>query len=233
MPSCWKMEADPGTRADPFYDFPSQGSLRRTDPGDGKKSKRSAGIFTCLCSPAAAGSLEEMNRRYDKEHYLDLVDKIRAAMPDISLTTDIIVGFPGETKKIFRKPWMWWRRFGYDTAFTFIYSKRTGTPAAVMEDQIPGGSGERSGLTGCLKLVQEIGREGLRDFSGTVQEVLVEEESQFHGKGCITGRMSHNLLVHFPGDTSLIWADTVTVRLGTVQRILLYRRTDLRWLYHQ
>ena len=78
-----------------------------------------------------------MNRRYTKEHYLELVDKIRAAVPDISLTTDIIVGFPGETEEDFEETMDVVRKVRYDSAFTFIYSKRTGTPAAVMEDQVP------------------------------------------------------------------------------------------------
>ncbi len=78
-----------------------------------------------------------MNRRYTKEQYLNLVDKIRAAVPDISLTTDIIVGFPGETEEDFEETLDVVRRVRYDSAFTFIYSKRTGTPAAVMEDQVP------------------------------------------------------------------------------------------------
>ena len=78
-----------------------------------------------------------MNRRYDKEKYLDLVRKIREAMPDISLTTDIIVGFPGETEEDFLETMDVVEKVRYDSAFTFIYSKRTGTPAAVMEDQVP------------------------------------------------------------------------------------------------
>ena len=78
-----------------------------------------------------------MNRHYDKEQYLTLVEKIRAAMPDIALTTDIIVGFPGETEEDFEETMDVVRKVRYDSAFTFIYSKRTGTPAAKMEDQVP------------------------------------------------------------------------------------------------
>ena len=78
-----------------------------------------------------------MNRRYTKEQYLNLVERIRAAIPDISLTTDIIVGFPGETEEDFLETMDVVEKVRYDSAFTFIYSKRTGTPAAAMENQIP------------------------------------------------------------------------------------------------
>ena len=78
-----------------------------------------------------------MNRRYTKEQYLDLAERIKKAVPGISLTTDIIVGFPGETDEDFEETMDVVRRVGFDSAFTFIYSKRTGTPAAAMEDQVP------------------------------------------------------------------------------------------------
>lgn len=90
--------------------------------------------------PMQSGSsriLKVMNRHYDKEKYLGLIEKIRKAVPDISLTTDIIVGFPGETEEDFRETLDVVEKSCFDTAFTFIYSKRTGTPAAKMEDQVP------------------------------------------------------------------------------------------------
>ena len=129
------------------------------------------------------------------------MEKIRRAIPDISLTTDIIVGFPGETEEDFRETLDVVEKAGYDTAFTFLYSKRTGTPAAKMEDQIPEDvAKERFGRL--LSLVQEKGRERSSRFTGTVQEVLVEEESK--EKGVFTGRTQYNLLVHFPADESLL-----------------------------
>ena len=90
--------------------------------------------------PLQSGSsriLKEMNRHYTKEQFLDLAGRIKAAVPGISLTTDIIVGFPGETEEDFLETLDVVRRVGFDSAFTFIYSKRTGTPAAAMEDQVP------------------------------------------------------------------------------------------------
>lgn len=165
------------------------------------KSKK---ICHHLHLPLQSGSsriLKEMNRRYDKEKYLNLVEKIRTAIPDISLTTDIIVGFPGETEEDFQETLDVVRQAGYDTAFTFIYSRRTGTPAAAKEDQVPEDV-VKNRFNRLLTLVQEQGRIRSSRFEGTVQEVLVEEESK--EKGIFTGRTQYNLLVHFPADESLL-----------------------------
>ena len=163
--------------------------------------------------PLQSGSsrvLKEMNRRYDKEKYLSLVEKIREKIDDISLTTDIIVGFPGETEEDFQETLDVVRKAQYDTAFTFIYSKRSGTPTAAMEDQVPQ-EVVKDRFDRLLALVQEIGRERSSRFLNTVQEVLVEEK-QSSQKGYVTGRMMQNLLVHFPGEESLV-GKTVRVKL--------------------
>ena len=155
--------------------------------------------------PIQSGStriLEKMNRRYTKEHYLELVDKIRAVVPDISLTTDIIVGFPGETEEDFLETMDVVKKVRYDSAFTFIYSKRTGTPAAVMEDQIPE-EVVKDRFDRLLKEVQSISSEVCSVYTDTIQEVLVETVND-HDPSLMTGRMSNNLLVHFPGDKELI-----------------------------
>ena len=154
--------------------------------------------------PLQSGSsrvLKEMNRRYDKEKYLNLVDKIRTAIPDISLTTEIIVGFPGETEEDFQETLDVVSRCGYDTAFTFLYSKRSGTPAAEKAEQIPEDVAKER-FNRLLALVQQEGRKRSSRFQGTVQEVLVEEESK--EKGIFTGRTEYNLLVHFPGSADLL-----------------------------
>ena len=167
--------------------------------------KNSKKICRHIHLPLQSGSsriLKLMNRRYDKERYLELVRKIREAMPDISLTTDIIVGFPGETEEDFWETMDVVEKVRYDSAFTFIYSKRTGTPAAVMEDQVPE-EVVKDRFDRLLKKVQEIGREMSSRDRGTVQEVLVEEQNN-QDPHLVTGRLSNNLLVHFPGDTSLI-----------------------------
>ena len=167
--------------------------------------KNSKKICRHIHLPLQSGSsriLKLMNRRYDKERYLELVRKIREAMPDISLTTDIIVGFPGETEEDFWETMDVVEKVRYDSAFTFIYSKRTGTPAAVMEDQVPE-EVVKDRFDRLLKKVQEIGREMSSRDRETVQEVLVEEQNN-QDPHLVTGRLSNNLLVHFPGDTSLI-----------------------------
>ena len=155
--------------------------------------------------PVQSGStdvLKKMNRRYTKEQYLLLVEKIKKAIPDISLTTDIIVGFPGETEEDFQETLDVVRKVRYDSAFTFQYSKRTGTPAAVLEDQIsPEVMKDR--FDRLLKEVQTISAEVCSVHKGTVQRVLVETQND-HDEHLVTGRMSNNLLVHFPGDASLI-----------------------------
>ena len=163
--------------------------------------------------PLQSGSsriLKLMNRRYTKEQYLDLVDRIRAKVPDVSLTTDIIVGFPGETEEDFLETMDVVRKVRYDSAFTFQYSRRTGTPAAAMEDQIPVDV-VKDRFDRLLAEVQEISREVTARHTHTVQEVLVESINE-QDPSLVTGRMSNNTLVHFKGDASLI---------GTLQNVYL------------
>ena len=155
--------------------------------------------------PMQSGSsriLKIMNRHYDKEKYLGLVEKIRTAVPDISLTTDIIVGFPGETEEDFQETLDVVRKVRFDSAFTFIYSKRTGTPAAAMENQVPEDV-VKNRFDRLLKEVQDISAEVCGRDVHTVQTVLVEEVND-HSPELVTGRMSNNTIVHFPGDASLI-----------------------------
>ena len=163
--------------------------------------------------PLQSGSsrvLKEMNRRYTKEDYLGLVDKLKRACPDISLTTDIIVGFPGETEEDFLETMDVVERVGYDSAYTFIYSKRTGTPAAAMPDQIPPDV-VKDRFDRLLKKVQEKAAQACGRFLGRTETVLVEEVNS-QDPHLVTGRLSHNLVVHFPGDASLI-GRLVPVRL--------------------
>ena len=163
--------------------------------------------------PLQSGSsriLKAMNRRYDKEKYLELAKKIRERMPDIALTTDIIVGFPGETEEDFQETLDVVRQVRYDSAFTFIYSKRTGTPAAVMEDQIPEDV-VKDRFDRLLKEVQTISKEMAERFTGNEETVLVEEKNS-QMDGYVTGRLGNNHVVHFEGSEELI-GKLIRVRL--------------------
>ena len=163
--------------------------------------------------PLQSGSsrlLKAMNRHYTKESYLALVEKLRAAMPDLSLTTDLIVGFPGETEEDLQETIDVVRRAQFDSAFTFLYSPRAGTPAASMEDQIPEDVAKER-FDRLLAEVQRVGRERSSRFEGSVMDVLVEERNK-QDPGLVTGRIGQNLVVHFPGDASLI-GSVVPVRL--------------------
>ena len=154
--------------------------------------------------PVQAGSsrlLKQMNRHYDREHYMELVRKLRERMPDISLTTDIIVGFPGETEEDFEETLSLVREVGYDSAFTFIYSKRTGTPAAGYPDQVPDKIAHER-LTKLLAEVKERAEERCARFTGQTMDVLVEELNR--EPGLVTGRTPHNIVVHLPGDETMI-----------------------------
>ena len=167
--------------------------------------KNSKKICKHLHLPLQSGSsriLKLMNRRYDKEHYLELVDKIRAAVPDIALTTDIIVGFPGETEEDFEETMDVVRKVRYDSAFTFIYSKRTGTPAAVMENQIPEDV-IKARFDRLLKEVQTISAEKAGALTGQTLPVLIEEKNE-QDASLVTGRLSNNSVVHLPGTEDMI-----------------------------
>ncbi len=170
-------------------------------------------VSKALHLPFQAGSnavLERMNRRYTKEGYLALIDKLKKEIPDILLTTDIIVGFPGETEEDFEHTLDVVRKVGYSSAFTFIYSKRTGTPAAEYEDQIPEDV-TKNRFNRLLTLVNNMVHDVNEKFIGQTMPVLVEEESK-NSKTMVTGRTPNNLLVHFEGDPSLI-GTVVNVKL--------------------
>lgn len=175
--------------------------------------RNSKKICPHLHLPVQSGSsrlLKLMNRHYTKESYLDLVSRLREAIPDLSLSTDLIVGFPQETEEDFLETIDIVRRVGYDSAFTFLYSKRTGTPAASMEGQVSDETAHER-FDRLLAEVQKIGRQRSSRFEGSIQRVLVEDKNR-QEEGYVTGRTPHNLVVHFSGDESLI-GKIVDVRL--------------------
>ncbi len=167
--------------------------------------KSSDKICPHLHLPLQSGSsriLHIMNRRYTKEQYLELVRQIRQAIPDISLTTDIIVGFPGETEEDFLETMDVVERVRFDSAFTFIYSKRTGTPAAEMDGQVPEDV-VKDRFERLLTRVQRISSEVSGRDLHTVQKVLAEEVNS-HDSRLLTGRLGNNTVVHFPGSPNLV-----------------------------
>ncbi|MCX4320248.1 tRNA (N6-isopentenyl adenosine(37)-C2)-methylthiotransferase MiaB [Lachnospiraceae bacterium 38-14] len=183
--------------------------------------KNSPKVCRHLHLPLQSGStriLREMNRRYTKDQYLALVEKVRRAMPDISITTDIIVGFPGETEEDFLETLDVVKRVRFDSAFTFIYSKRTGTPAAAMEGQIPEDV-VKDRFDRLLKEVQSIAAEKAMEHKGKVLPVLVEGINE-QDDSLVTGRLSNNSVVHLPGGKDLI---------GTIQNVEL---TECKGFYY-
>ncbi|MCM1252606.1 MAG: tRNA (N6-isopentenyl adenosine(37)-C2)-methylthiotransferase MiaB [Clostridium sp.] len=165
--------------------------------------KDSRKICRHLHLPLQSGSsriLEKMNRKYTKEQYLSLVAKIKAAMPDIAITTDIIVGFPGESAQDVDETIDVVKRVGFDNAFTFIYSKRTGTPAAAMANQVPEDE-VKANFDRLLRVVQDTAKERAGMLQGKVMEALIEEVNE-QDASYVTGRLSNNMLVHIPGNAS-------------------------------
>jgi tRNA-2-methylthio-N6-dimethylallyladenosine synthase len=155
--------------------------------------------------PVQAGSnriLKAMNRKYTKEYYLELVEKIRKAIPDIAITTDIIVGFPGETEEDFEETLDLAKKVRYDSAFTFLYSKREGTIAAKMENQVPEEI-KHERFQKLLDTLYPIFYEQNSKYENKVVEVLVEEVSK-NNKEVLSGRTRTGKLVHFKGKKDLI-----------------------------
>ncbi|PWX53518.1 tRNA (N6-isopentenyl adenosine(37)-C2)-methylthiotransferase MiaB [Clostridium perfringens] len=154
--------------------------------------------------PVQSGSsriLKEMNRHYDREYYLDLVKKIKSEIPDVTLTTDIIIGFPGETEEDFLDTLSLCEEVGYDSAFTFIYSRRNHTPADKMENQIP----DDIKHDRFNRLVEAINKKVViknKEYEGKVVEVLVEGPSK-NDETKLTGRTRNGKLVNFAGDEKL------------------------------
>lgn len=187
--------------------------------------KDSKKICRHLHLPLQSGStriLEKMNRRYTKEQYLELANKIRREIPDISITTDIIVGFPGETPADVDETIDVVRKVQYDNAFTFIYSKRTGTPAATMpnptsEEEI------KANFDRLLAVVHKTAEERGGRMVGETHSVLVEESNGAK----LTGRLSQNTLVHFEGDACLV-GKIVNVKLTEAHGFYYFGKINMQ-----
>lgn len=171
--------------------------------------------------PVQSGSnkiLKAMNRKYTREDYLKIIDRVRAVNPDISITTDIIVGFPGETEEDFEDTLDLVRKVGFDSAFTFLYSVREGTPAAKMEDQIDM-EVKNDRFQRLMEVLHPFGLEFNKKYLGKEVEILVEEVSKNNEK-VLTGRTTSGKLVHFEGDKSLI-GELVDVKITKAKTFTL------------
>ena len=146
--------------------------------------------------------LKEMNRKYTKEQYLNLVEKMKAKIPNLTLSTDIIVGFPGETEEEFEDTLDVVRRVKFEQVYMFIYSRRVGTPGDKMENQIPEEIKHKR-FDRLKALVESQIEENNQKYVGTVQKVLVEGTSK-NNENMLTGRTDSNKVVIFEGDKSLI-----------------------------
>src|SRR5699024_8460257 len=158
--------------------------------------------------------LKIMGRKYSRDQYLELVHKIKAAIPDVVLSTDIIVGFPGETDEQFEETMSLVREVRFDFAFTFIYSPREGTPAAVMQDDVSMDV-KRERLQRLNEAMAELSLESNLKLQNEVVEVLVEGESK-NNKDVLSGRTRTNKLVHFEGPKDLI-GQMVYVKIDQAQ----------------
>ena len=164
----------------------------------------SANICHNIHLPIQSGSnniLKRMNRKYTVEQYLDIIDYIKAKMPDVGITSDIMIGFPGETEEDFEATCNLVKKVRFSNAFTFVYSPRKGTPAALME-QIPADV-KKSRITRLVKLQNEITKELSNDYLGKVYEVLIEDVNPKY-EGTVCGRTDSGRLVTVNGDPSLI-----------------------------
>ena len=162
--------------------------------------------------PLQSGSsrlLKAMNRHYTKEQYLELAAKIKERIPDVALTTDIIIGFPGETMEDVEDTIDVVRKAGFMSAYTFLYSKRNGTPAAAMDNQVSDEVAAEH-FNRLLQAVGETASEQAERWTGRTETVLCEEYKE--ETGLMTGRLDNNLLVHFPAEKEA---------LGTLVRVRL------------
>jgi tRNA-2-methylthio-N6-dimethylallyladenosine synthase len=160
-------------------------------------------VMPQLHLPLQAGSsrvLKAMRRTYSRERFVDLAAKIRASIPDISLSTDVIVGFPGETEEEFLETVEVCREVRFDGAYTFIYSPRTGTEAAAMEDAFVPYEEQQRRLAHLIGVVREIATERHQRFVGRTEHVLVEDRTDRKVRQRLHGRTPHNVKCNFEGD---------------------------------
>ena len=182
-------------------------------------------VSRILHLPLQSGSsnvLKRMNRKYTKDKYLTLANKIKEQVPDVALSTDIIVGFPGETEEDFEDTLDVVRKVGFEQVFMFIYSKRVGTPAAVMEDQIPEEIKHKR-FDRLKDLVEQQMKENNEKYIGTEHNILVEGTSKTN-ENMLTGRTKTNKVVILDGTEDLIGK---MVRVKIVSEHMWYLKGEI------
>ena len=226
----FKDGTDFGTLVDALDGIPAIERIRymTSHPQDMTKGMvdalgRSSNIVTQLHLPVQSGSdniLKRMNRHYSVEQYKDLLQYCREKIDGVTITTDIIVGFPGETEEDFQQTLQLLKDVRYDMAFTFIYSKRSGTPAAEFEEQVPE-EVKRVRLQALMDVQNEISLELNQAMEGKVYDIIVEGPSRTD-ENMWFGRTSGNKMVLFPKQDNLNVGDTIDVRIDKGQTWVLY-----------
>ena len=167
-----------------------------------KESKKVSRILHLPLQSGSSNVLKRMNRKYTKEQYINLANKIKKEVPDVVFSTDIIVGFPGETESDFEDTLDVVKQIGFEQVFMFIYSKRVGTPAEKMEDQIPEEIKHKR-FNKLKQLVEEQMQENNKKYIGTVQNILIESKSKTNDN-MLTGRTKTNKVVIIEANEKLI-----------------------------
>ena len=183
-------------------------------------------VVTHLHLPVQSGStelLKKMNRGYSAEHYLELIEYVREKIPDVALTTDLIVGFPGETEDMFQDTLKLLKKVRYDMAYTFIYSPRTGTPAATMGNQVPQ-EVKSDRLRRLMAVQNEISLACNKEMEGRDYEVIVEGPTK-NDENHWFGRTSSNKMIIWENDGTLAVGDTVPVHVDKGQTWVLKGHT--------
>ncbi len=183
-------------------------------------------VVTHLHLPVQSGStelLKKMNRGYSAEHYLELIEYVREKIPDVVLTTDLIVGFPGETEGMFQDTLKLLKKVRYDMAYTFIYSPRTGTPAATMGNQVPQ-EVKSDRLRRLMAVQNEISLACNKEMEGRDYEVIVEGPTK-NDENHWFGRTSGNKMIIWENDGTLAVGDTVPVHVDKGQTWVLKGHT--------
>ena len=211
-------------RPHPLHEPAPQGHARGRDP---RPRRAAESVCEHIHLPLQSGSsriLKAMRRTYNRERYMDRVALIREHVPDCSLTTDIIVGFPGETDADFEETLAVAEEVGYDSAFTFIFSPRRGTLAADLPDQLPHDV-KRERMERLVEVVQRRATERAQRFVGRTEEVLVEGPSRTDPSK-LRGRTRHNKTVNFhgvaaPGELTMVEIESATsTTLAGEERLL-------------